>query len=662
MAILFFIFFSCYFIYFRLFSLGFAHLLINMPRTSVIIILAFVTAVLIKFAPLLFFKKNAVYDFIKSIYSSVNKSIIIFSAVLSGICGPNLILFGIDGIEIAGFAGILAALSGICVSFIFFIILFQSVYNSRDKIISFLKIFIDLKFIAVIAAVNFMAVLYIILSKQVYFWDNAGYWQSAASISGIIFKNPGVFFDNLVKSVFNSDYNNIPAVIPAVIMAVFGTGRLIFILAIINFYFVPFLAFIYMTTKKFADFIIIALFLPMAFYLTIIGFLDVGGIFLSLIILYVFLFGKENYNLDFINGVILCLLILFRRWYIFFAAAFLICVILYAVVLYKTKIKKSVVTLLGFLSSFFVFFQGYFTKRLMAKNYADIYSAYKFSFDTDIKIFLRYFGIALILTITFYIIYCVVKQKQKKEKLINLIFLYVFIVLMFVMFTLIQTHGQQHLLLYVPGFALILFCMTQDFKIKRDKIILAAVSVLCTVSIFLPRVQPQAISEIKTYAPLPSFSVYPIVRNDADELMRLDEYIKTLDGKITVLASSFVINADILAKAEASLNPLKSLKPSENIFTLPAVDKRDGRPYNIAYADYIITASPVQTHLDPQDQQVVVIPALMLMSDTPFSSAFEKTDIIFKLKDGVEVYIYRRLRPNTDEEMNEVWEKINIGD
>lgn len=655
-------FFSFYFIYFRLFSLGFAHLGIAMPRTAVIILLSLITVLLIKFIPFSFSKK--VYNYIKTLYEAVNKSVLILSAALSGLCGQYIILFGIDRVEIGGLSAILAAVSGICISFVFFTALLQCVFNVRHKILAFLAVFADLKFVAVIIAFNFLTILYVFLSKQVYFWDNAGYWQSSASLAEIVFANSKLFFQNLTSSIFNSDYNSIPAVIPSMIMALFGSSRLVFTLAILNFYFVPFLAFVYMTTKKITEFLIIVLAFPMAFYLTVIGFLDVGGIFLSVIILYTFLFNKRNLGFDFLNGVVLCLLILFRRWYIFFAIVFLICMIAYSAVLRGVKIKKAAVTFMGFLTSFFIFFQGYFTKRLLGNNYADLYSAYKFTFDTDIKIFLRYFGIVLVLSITVYIIYNIISYRKsilpdKKEKLINMIFLFMCACIMFILFTYIQTHGQQHLLLYVPPLALILFYAVQD--VKREKIIFSAVSVLCIVSIFLPRIQPQTISQINAYSILPSFSAYPVVREDADSLAELDEYVRGLDGKTAVLASSFILNADILSKAEASLNPAKPLIKAAHILSLPAVDKRDGKPYGIANADYIVAASPIQTHLAPEDQQVVVIPAMMLMSETSFSSAFEKLDITFKLRDGVEVYIYKRLRANTEEEMNEVWENIKIG-
>ncbi|MCL2816183.1 MAG: hypothetical protein FWD23_16445, partial [Oscillospiraceae bacterium] len=321
------------------------------------------------------------------------------------------------------------------------------------------------------------------------------------------------------------------------------------------------------------------------------------------------------------------------------------------------KIKKAAFTLLGFSVPFFIFFQGYFTKRLLGKNYADIYSAYKFSFDADIKIFLRYFGILLIAALTGYVIYAL--AAKKKEQLTKTVFLYALFAAVFFMFVSIQTHGQQHLLLYVPVFALILINFIKTSK--RAKTILAAVSVFCAAGMFIPGAQPQSLGEIAFFSPLPSFSIYPQVREDAKNLAELAKFVKNLEGDVAVLASSFVLNADITAKAEASLNCLTPLEKSKNIAYLPEVDKRDGKPYNIVYVKYIVTALPVQTHLDRQEQLAVAVPAEMLTSDTAFAGAFEKIDVSFELKDGVTAYVYRRARPNTEEEIEELWDIIDSG-
>ena len=649
-------FFCFYFVYFRIFALGFAHFGFDIPRAGLTAALSLVTVLAAVPAPLLLFgKKNPALDFLGSVYQKAGRGVLSAAAACAGLCGPHIAALGLDEVKTGGIAGFFAAAGGICVSFLFFAALFFSLYQIRGKIKSFLSVFRDLKFVAAVLAVNLAAALYLALSKQVYFWDNAGYWEISAKMSETVFFEPGQFFLNLVDSVFTSDYNQIPAALPALAMAVFGKGRLVFVLSVLDFYFVPFLCFLYKTAENFTGFVIVVLCLPMVFYLTVLGFLDVGGVFLSVSVLYIFIFRGPEPGADFFAGVLLCLLVVFRRWYIFFAAVFVLGAVLYALILRGDKIKKAAFTLFGFCFPFFIFFQGYFSKRLLGANYADIYSAYKFSFDADIKIFLRYFGVLLLFAVTGYAIYAF--AAKKKEQLMSTLFLYVLFAAVFFMFITVQTHGQQHLLLYAPAFALILINFVKTSK--RAKTILAAVSVCCAAGMFIPGAQPQSLGEISSFSPLPSFSIYPAVREDADALAKLAGYVESLQGDVAVLASSFVLNADILTKTKASLNCLVPLEKSRNIAYLPEVDKRDGKPYNIVYVSYIVTALPVQTHLGRKEQLAVAVPAEMLVSDTKFAKAFEKMDVSFELKDGVQAYVYRRTRPNTEEEIEELWEAID---
>ena len=93
---------------------------------------------------------------------------------------------------------------------------------------------------------------------------------------------------------------------------------------------------------------------------------------------------------------------------------------------------------------------------------------------------------------------------------------------------------------------------------------------------------------------------------------------------------------------------------------LPQVDKRDGLPYAIADMDYLVVASPAQTHLNPGEQRVVTIPAEAMLSDSPLSAAFERMDCEFRLQNGVSVFVFRRIRPNTQAELDWLWTEIGL--
>ena len=626
----------------------------------------------------------------------------IISLIFAIIIGYRLPTFGIHDWHIWGypypnlFWRTLAALGGVCVAYIFFRILFHCL--CRVNILSFLKHFIQWRLWLAIIITNVLAITFVLMGRQVFFWDTAGYWHTSTELSTIIFSAPREFIGQVVYSIFHSDYNFLPAILPSLIMRIFGTSRLVFILAILNLYYIPVLIMVFAIAKNiqgdkvhntmFADntkpnggfgFVVVLLDLPMMLYVTVLGFLDIGGVFFALLILWIFLSNNETnekgeyLELDFLGGILLCILTLFRRWYIVFTLAFLICACLYCI--FTGRHKKYLATFVGFVFPFILFFQDYLTGRLMGRYFADRYYAYSFPIGTDFRLFMRHFGFILILIVIAYVIYSWVKDHKNDgrwymEKFNNnfsqehakydMTFLLGFAATMFFILTRIQTHGQQHLLLYVAPLILIILHMTISENPNWVRWGICIVAVLSSASIFLPRTQPRYLAELTTYAPLPSFPGQPIVRDDAEELIALDDFLRGLDGLTAVMASSFTINPDLIARAGASLNPTRPHVPAEHILFLSGVDRRDGRPYSIIYADYILVSYPIQTHLAPTEQQVVVVPAQMLLENAPFSNAFERMDESFTLRDGVQVYIFRRTRPNTPVELQMLWDAIVI--
>ena len=657
-----------YFVNYFIILRFFAFMDFNQPRAIVITLCALILS-LIVFAILKFCDKTELFQ------TEGSMKIMLPSAILAILIGHRLATFGIEWTDTSFLARVFSGLGGISASFAFFTILFHCIYNVRNDIFNSLKIFADWRLWIVIVIYNLLAVIFVLLGQQVFFWDNAGFWITSAELSEIIFSDPREFIGRVVYSIFNSDYNYIPAVAPALIMRIFGTSRLVFILSIVNLYYIPVVATLYLISKEatpslskgnIAAFITTLIALPMIPYITVLGFLDVGGVFIMMVILFIFLKSDKN-EFGFLGGVLICILTIFRRWYIVFTIAFLFCGLLYS--LLTGKFKKYAVMALGFVMLFLLFFQGYLTERLMGRYFADRYYAYRFPIGTDIRLFLRHFGFVLVIGIVIYIIFALWQYKksddEQKKAIASLLFLFSLIITMFLILTRIQTHGQQHLLLYAAPFSLIILWLYNGldiiFKGQVTRLIIYAVAFFCTISVFLPRTQPRYLAELTTYAPFPSFAVYPIIREDANELIALDEFLRNLDGRTAIMASSFTINPDLIARAGASLNPTRPLAPAEHILFLPDVDRRDGRPYNIVYADYILVAYPIQTHLAPSEQQVVAVPAQMLLEETEFSQAFEKMDNTFYLRDGIIVYIFRRIRPNTDEELQTLMEAILIG-
>lgn len=80
------------------------------------------------------------------------------------------------------------------------------------------------------------------------------------------------------------------------------------------------------------------------------------------------------------------------------------------------------------------------------------------------------------------------------------------------------------------------------------------------------------------------------------------------------------------------------------------MDSRDRLPEEFFDVKYIVVTDPIQYERGEEYQQVVKIPAQMLLSSEGWGQAFERLDITCVLDDGTKVYIYERIRDVTAEE------------
>lgn len=124
-------------------------------------------------------------------------------------------------------------------------------------------------------------------------------------------------------------------------------------------------------------------------------------------------------------------------------------------------------------------------------------------------------------------------------------------VLCLLLFTRVQSHGQQHLLLYLPALCAALALGLEALPARRPVRAGAWVLALCMLgSSLLPRPQPASPQEIGSLAPLPTFTYAPPQRSDLAQLVALRVYVDGLSAQepktAAVIASSFVFNSSIL--------------------------------------------------------------------------------------------------------------------
>lgn len=500
-------------------------------------------------------------------------------------------------------------------------------------------------FLVIAAAVNILAVIYITRSNYIYFWDDSTYWDISRKIASGAFSEGG-FWRNVYNSVAEQDYNYIAGLPSAAVNKLFGESRLVYVLGLVNMYFMPIVMLTYLLAKKVSKAPKIAaaitmLLCPSVMFLAFAGFVDIGGTVMCLICFNLY-YTKKNKSGGIwrymLIGILLAAMILWRRWYAFFAVSF-ITAMLSDCVLFRKKWYNAAVTVVFAAAVLLLFFRDFVFGKLIA-DYGNMYSGYKFSPGTDFKLIMRYFG----LIFTGLLAVCsVVTGIRKKET--RTVFMWIQIFVCLFMFMSTQTHGQQHLLLYIPSIIMLTLIM---IKYISKEWMLAGIFLLAaahTVNVYIPRIQPTNIQDITHAALIPDFSILPMHRSDTDEILALKRKLDTTvyeGDTMGVLASSFALNEDILKNAEPSLGE----KPIRDnyIVSLPQVDSRDRDLSNLYKVNYILAAFPAQTHLADGSQTVVEEAVKSFEEGTDIASAYEEIPECETVINGVTLKLFHRVR------------------
>lgn len=556
------------------------------------------------------------------------------------ICGAGLLLGAFVLILMKGCAGIFesAALSGI---------------GKRDA--AFI--------IAVAAVLNLQAFIYCRFMQQIFVWDNAGYFTTVHRLNEIF--PSAEYFRQVYRSVFENDYNYIIAIPASIMCRLFGKSRLVFVLSIVNFYFLPLTVLLTLGVRKLFGGGLISvtgamLCVPYLIFAADTGFIDIGGAVPALAAALIYLYGGKKEE-PFFCGFLLAVCVFMRRWYSFYALSFII--MCFAESIPKKSFTRAVHVLCGFAFTLLFFAQEFVTGKLMA-DYRGMYSAYALGLKVDLLLFTRYFGAAAAVILSVYAAagQCV---QENRRRLCPELFMWLQALICFWLFVSVQTHGQQHLALYVPCFLILLLSLL--VRASARKAFSAAVLIFCgmqTVSVFIPRVQPKAISEIKSISAVPSFSAYPPVNENTDEILKVCEY---LDGEIgmkgktaCILSSSLELNYDTFKNAEASLSVRQKYDIDRESYLLPVseVDARDGLSDRLFDADFVVAPAPLQLHLDPEAQKTISVPYNAITSGTGFGASYERLEKSFELPDGTVIYIYRRTEEINPEARSRVYDEI----
>ena len=503
--------------------------------------------------------------------------------------------------------------------------------------------------LVIFVCLNLATALYAFTSNTVYIWDNAGYWAIARNLA----MDTVTGYKQIIavlESTLTEDYNYLLAYPISLVMRIFGTSRTVFLFALSNFYTFPALWGItaLANTKKWSGLVLTSLF-PMLGYTGLVGMVDVACAGMGIWAYTIYTSDKPAASRGIMTGALLVGTFLCRRYFLFFAASFGLAVFVAKVFFDHKKWWDFLALCCSTALCGVTFTLRFLLDKVLEPDYGDLYSAYSLGLKTDFLSFCRYFGLVLLVL---FLIAALVDMARKEDRF-KITMGLVQIAACFTVFVQVQSHGQQHLLMYLPPIAFI----AVNALARAPQYMSAFLAISTAVYCFFPKLQPTSVQDLDTPDLFPSFHFYGPKRSDMDELLRLADYLDSLSRleqkTAVVLSSSFTLNLESVASLRASMD-----LPEPEVKTIlqyhGTVDKRDAFNWNTAFADYLVVGDPPQTHLGEENQQILTILVEHILNGTGPGKAYVELAPTFQLANGVTVRIFRRLRPWYLEEYHDI--------
>jgi len=537
---------------------------------------------------------------------------------------------------------------------------------------------------------------YVSSENTIYYWDYIGWWERSAILSMWLRQSPLLAIKAVLESINSSDYNLLAAVPLAGWIGLGGQSRTWFVLGLVTIYgTLSAIAFALLCSRFPASMhsattaelpktfqagfedkpLLVAMIAPIVwttwslpFVVAMRGFVDLGACAITFLAWQLYLACRSdswNVRRAVVIGMLLALLFLFRRYWAFWISSFgIVTAVDAAMSAWQLRKRNSdawykplaVPALIGLSSLAALLIVAFpLVARTLTTSYGDIYSAYQKGAHlgvigrafSDLLETIRENGlIATLLGMTSLAWLCLFPDTRRIGLLLT-----AHTLLCYLQFRRVQAPGLQHYLLWCTGLttATALCATAIAYRLTATRKWIPAVSLLAAgalqmMAAFVPAAQPIRFLMAGNGTQL------PLVRGDIAELERMvNDIDKEARDKgsqrIYCAASSPVLNFTTLVGYSPSLG--KPFLSAGLLGHTADVDKRDGFPRDLLAADLVIVTDPPQTHLDPADQQVVVVPVSQLRGQIGIGAAFEPVDGEYQLDVGVRAFLYRRSRPLT---------------
>ncbi len=510
------------------------------------------------------------------------------------------------------------------------------------------------------------ALLYVRSERTLYYWDQIGYWTRSMKLASALRHDPVEAWKSVARSVATEELNLLPAFPLAFWMLVFGSGRAAFIMGIVAIYLFPALLLLYGVVRELApraspegvvwSCTVAVLLLAMPVVILLRGYVGIGGVFLALGVLWLALrrpVHRWKARDGALIGLGIALLFLFRRWFAFWGVALVVTVGVEALIglvtarkgksIYRRGAVRAVGAMVAATALLLAFLAFPRVRTVLETSYSTAFSAYRSAPGPwpALALTLEYWGaVPLVAALVAWIIWWRSGEHRRRLLVVSSM-----TVLPLLFFLRVQDPSPHHWLLVVPAASLLLAVpLASRLSLRSTGLtrwFMTLIPALLALSIVLPSLQR---IRRRCVPVMPVKGCVPLVRQDLGEVKRLMATLGVLErrspGPVYVLSSSGTLCDDTLRYADISRGWRFGLGP--RILPAAHVDRRDGFPVSLLMARYIVLTSPVQLHLRPEDQQVVLIPWRSLVEGWGIGRSFTRLPGSFDLEDHVRAHIYVR--------------------
>lgn len=529
-------------------------------------------------------------------------------------------------------------------------------------------------FFAVIALI--FAARYVRGEDSAYLWDCRWYWFQYADYGEMFRRNWQDWIGSIWSLVQTSEYNTFYTVLLLPFYLLLGGERTAYISALVTAFLVPAgLISAAVTVSLFAGrgfnlnraaklwFIALAvIFFP--FWVPVLrGFPDIAGLIplaiaAGLICSYDFSRKIAPGRLVLL-GVLLYCPFLIRKWYAYaiigVLAAAVAASLWQAIRIDKKPVRQSIKAIFFnyLLTGLFILvpvflIQGKLALHALHTNYAQLFIAYRSSLSKELGFFFGYFGPVLIV---FSLLGWFCSLRNPRERPLG-VFLFLAIALNFYLEMRVESIPPHH---YLP-IALWLYMLSGLFFVKlwsfltgrfaraAFMVLVLAVQTVVFWGVFYPL--PKPLDRAASWL-LPREKTYQIKVEHYAEYSRLAKDLFSLlqgEDTATVLGSNGTMSQELFI---ALFGP----QVENKLLDCSHLDRRDFFPVNPLNCKYVVVADPVQLHAAADAQQVITIPAREILDGTGLGRSYRRLPYKYDLGGGIKAYIYQKIRPFTDEQV-----------